>query len=236
MMHIYPFSYVIPYIHLGWFPFRRQHQAIHGVWVSINFLFQTTYWRIETCAIITLSLSLITCLVGCQCIRLFTTFYIYFQVLILRLSRYILLEQVLFTKPLSINYVWKLVCHESMDFLYISLAGSPEVAFQNICSAVNQGVNNQALGVLICDWSGKGHVTDTLFSLAPLVAGAGVAWNKSLNVVNSLSIIPCYICEGCELMVDLFLGNYKKCCDASHRHIYAVWSSWCDGQCADGSW
>lgn len=49
---------------------------------------------------------------------------------------------------------------------------------------MDQGTDNQALGMLICDWSGKGHVTDPLFSLPPLVSMAGIAWNKNVDLVK----------------------------------------------------
>lgn len=65
-----------------------------------------------------------------------------------------------------------------------SLAGCPIAALQNIKRAMDQGFEHQAIGMLICDWSGKGHVTDPLFSLPPLVAMAGMAWNKNVDEVG----------------------------------------------------
>lgn len=64
-----------------------------------------------------------------------------------------------------------------------SLAGCPTSAVENIYQAMRQGVEHQALGMLICDWSGKGHVTDPLFSLPSFIAVAGMSWNKSVDQV-----------------------------------------------------
>lgn len=64
-----------------------------------------------------------------------------------------------------------------------SVAGCPIAALQNIHKAMEHGVEHQALGMLVCDWSGRGHVTDPVFSLPMLVAMAGMAWNKDVDQV-----------------------------------------------------
>lgn len=83
-----------------------------------------------------------------------------------------------------------------------SLAGCPDAALQNIRNAAEQGQEYEALGMLICDWSGKGHVTDPLFSLPSLVAMAGLSWNKKVDQVHvckntctcsTFKVIPYYL-------------------------------------------
>lgn len=69
-------------------------------------------------------------------------------------------------------------------FYFSSLAGCPDAALANIRNATEQGHQHEALGMLICDWSGKGHVTDPLFSISSLVAMAGMAWNKRVDQVQ----------------------------------------------------
>ena len=90
--------------------------------------------------------------------------------------------------------------------LFFSLAGCPAAAVENIHRAMKQGADNQALGMLICDWSGKGHVTDTLFSLPSLIAMSGMAWNKNIDQVTSIAcpqsinLSSLFFCS-CELML-----------------------------------
>ncbi|XP_012944389.1 uncharacterized protein LOC101864485 [Aplysia californica] len=58
-----------------------------------------------------------------------------------------------------------------------SLAGCPEAAVGNIFSAA---MNNEgALGMVVCDWTGKGHLNHQLFSWPGIITAAGLGWNKN---------------------------------------------------------
>lgn len=70
------------------------------------------------------------------------------------------------------------------------------MAIRNIEHAVQEGLENQALGMLICDWSGKGHVTDTLFAIPPLIVAAGMSWNSRVDVVSGLGGLVKGILQG----------------------------------------
>ncbi|XP_076442258.1 uncharacterized protein LOC143281142 isoform X2 [Babylonia areolata] len=71
-----------------------------------------------------------------------------------------------------------------------SLAGCPEAALHNIYGAVKAGSSQGALGVVVCDWTGKGHLTHQPFSWPGFVMGAGLAWNTQCpwdDVVGHMS-------------------------------------------------
>lgn len=58
-----------------------------------------------------------------------------------------------------------------------SLAGCPEAAASNIFQAVKAGSSQGALGCVVCDWTGKGHLTHQPFAWPGFVIGAGLSWN-----------------------------------------------------------
>lgn len=60
-------------------------------------------------------------------------------------------------------------------------------------NAVQAAVMCNALGVLICDWSLPGHVNPLTVSIPALLAGAGLAWKASADVVSSLHNFFCEI-------------------------------------------
>ncbi|BFZ12007.1 hypothetical protein BsWGS_15047 [Bradybaena similaris] len=69
-----------------------------------------------------------------------------------------------------------------------SLAGCPEAAVSNIVSAATNAEG--ALGLVICDWTGKGHLNHQPFSWPGILAAAGLAWNKSTPKDVLVSSLP----------------------------------------------
>lgn len=69
-----------------------------------------------------------------------------------------------------------------------SLAGCPEAAVSNIMSAATNAEG--ALGLVICDWTGKGHLNHQPFSWPGILAAAGLAWNKNTPKVKIVKIDP----------------------------------------------
>ncbi|XP_067942054.1 uncharacterized protein [Watersipora subatra] len=106
-----------------------------------------------------------------------------------------------------------------------SIAGCPRSAVANIHGAMKQGIDNQALGMLLCDWSGKGHVTDSLFSLPSFVSMAGMSWNKGVNQVTVLDRLPALLslhmlsdakCQVGKVLVELGKLEYDLMAVSSH--------------------
>ncbi|KAJ8308848.1 hypothetical protein KUTeg_013722 [Tegillarca granosa] len=60
-----------------------------------------------------------------------------------------------------------------------SIAGCPEAAINNIYHAVKGGVSQGAIGVICCNWSGKGHLTHQPFSWTGYLVSAGLGWNSN---------------------------------------------------------
>ena len=53
-------------------------------------------------------------------------------------------------------------------------------------NAVQAAVSCNALGIVICDWSLPGHVNPLSVSIPAFLAGAGLAWKASLDLVSFL--------------------------------------------------
>lgn len=51
-------------------------------------------------------------------------------------------------------------------------------------NAVQAAVSCNALGIVICDWSLPGHVNPLSVSIPAFLAGAGLAWKASLDLVS----------------------------------------------------
>ncbi|XP_074652559.1 uncharacterized protein LOC141906956 [Tubulanus polymorphus] len=62
-----------------------------------------------------------------------------------------------------------------------SLAGCPEAALSNVTGAIEAAVNHNALGMLLCNWSGIGHMTPQSISWSGYVVGAGLSWNSIIH-------------------------------------------------------
>ncbi|KAK7502764.1 hypothetical protein BaRGS_00006014 [Batillaria attramentaria] len=62
-----------------------------------------------------------------------------------------------------------------------SLAGCPEAALSNIFQAVKAASSQGALGAVVCDWTGKGHLTHQPFSWPGFLLGAGLSWNTECH-------------------------------------------------------
>ncbi|KAL8606628.1 hypothetical protein ACOMHN_025727 [Nucella lapillus] len=71
-----------------------------------------------------------------------------------------------------------------------SLAGCPEAALHNIYGAVKAGSIQGALGVVVCDWTGKGHLTHQPFSWPGFLMGAGLAWNTQCQWEDLVGQLP----------------------------------------------
>lgn len=53
-------------------------------------------------------------------------------------------------------------------------------------NAVQAAVSCNALGIVICDWSLPGHMNPLSVSIPAFLAGAGLAWKASLDLVSFL--------------------------------------------------
>ena len=53
-------------------------------------------------------------------------------------------------------------------------------------NAVQAAVSYNALGIVICDWSLPGHVNPLSVSIPAFLAGTGLAWKASLDLVSFL--------------------------------------------------
>ena len=65
-----------------------------------------------------------------------------------------------------------------------SFAGCPEAAINNIYQAAKCGVSQGALGLVTCNWSGRGHFTHQPFTWVGYMLGAGLGWNSSCHQVG----------------------------------------------------
>ena len=61
---------------------------------------------------------------------------------------------------------------------YASLAGCPEAALANISRAVSCAVEHGALGVVVSNWAGVGHMTHLPISWPGYLMAAGLSWNS----------------------------------------------------------
>ncbi|KAL4238827.1 hypothetical protein ACF0H5_003534 [Mactra antiquata] len=82
-------------------------------------------------------------------------------------------------KPLSAHGMSYIVCPGTSA--WNSLAGCPEAAITNVYNAVKCATSDCSLGVVICNWSGKGHITHLPFCWPGFMMGAGLSWNSSCH-------------------------------------------------------
>ncbi|XP_052768844.1 uncharacterized protein LOC128209056 isoform X2 [Mya arenaria] len=82
-------------------------------------------------------------------------------------------------KPLSTNGLSFIVCPGTAA--WTSLAGCPEAAITNVYNAVKCATAEGAIGVIVCNWSGKGHLTHLPFSWPGFLMGAGLSWNSDCH-------------------------------------------------------
>lgn len=73
---------------------------------------------------------------------------------------------------------------EAYPYTVFSLAGCPEAALGNIYGAVKAASSQGALGAVVCDWTGKGHLTHQPFAWPGFLMGAGLAWNTESHWVS----------------------------------------------------
>lgn len=66
-----------------------------------------------------------------------------------------------------------------------SLSGCPEAAINNIYNAVKCGDAHGALGAVVCNWLGKGHLTHQSFAWPGFLVLAGLSWNSDCHQVSS---------------------------------------------------
>lgn len=62
-----------------------------------------------------------------------------------------------------------------------SLAGCPEAAVYNIYNSVKCASSQSGLGLLVCNWTGRGYLTHLPFSWPGLLIAAGLAWNGDVH-------------------------------------------------------
>ncbi|CAG2189907.1 unnamed protein product [Mytilus edulis] len=84
-----------------------------------------------------------------------------------------------FCSPLSSHGISYIMCPGTSA--WNSLAGCPEAAINNIFSAVKCGDAHGALGAIVCNWSGKGHLTHLPFAWPGILVLAGLAWNSDCH-------------------------------------------------------
>ena len=84
---------------------------------------------------------------------------------------------------MAFNLVSELEGHDIFASL-CSACGNSVEGFTVIHNAVQTAVACNALGVLICDWSLPGHVNPRSVSIPALLAGAGLAWKSSEELVS----------------------------------------------------
>ncbi|XP_035670631.1 uncharacterized protein LOC118412103 [Branchiostoma floridae] len=60
-----------------------------------------------------------------------------------------------------------------------SIGGCPEATVSNIFNATRAAVSYGALGILVCDWSGRGHLNHQPISWPGFITTAGLSWNPS---------------------------------------------------------
>ena len=86
-----------------------------------------------------------------------------------------------------------------------SACGNSVDSFTVIHNAVQTAVACNALGVLICDWCLPGHVNPLSVSIPALLAGAGLAWKSSAELVSRNLI--CLLLFFCLLIFSLFFAQ-----------------------------
>ncbi|XP_053390843.1 uncharacterized protein LOC128553692 [Mercenaria mercenaria] len=82
-------------------------------------------------------------------------------------------------KPLSKQGMSYLVCPGTSA--WNSLAGCPEAAITNVYNAVKCALSDGAIGIMVCNWSGKGHITHLPFCWPGFLMGAGLSWNADCH-------------------------------------------------------
>lgn len=82
-------------------------------------------------------------------------------------------------RPLANNGLSFTICPGTAA--WNSLAGCPEAAITNVYNAVKCAVVEGAIGITVCNWSGKGHITHLPFSWPGFLMGAGLSWNSNCH-------------------------------------------------------
>lgn len=111
-------------------------------------------------------------------------------------------------KPLSSHGMSFIVCPGTAA--WNSLAGCPEAAVTNIYNAIKCASTDGALGAIVCNWSGKGHVTHQPFCWPGFLMGAGLSWNSDCHYVRESSLLCIFhekIC--CFLFSRIIKNSYK---------------------------
>ncbi|XP_041351474.1 uncharacterized protein LOC121370371 [Gigantopelta aegis] len=62
-----------------------------------------------------------------------------------------------------------------------SLAGCPEAALKNIYNAIKSASTQGALGLVACNWTGRGHMTHLPFCWPGFLMAAGLSWNSDCH-------------------------------------------------------
>ena len=78
---------------------------------------------------------------------------------------------------------------KELSVYIFSLAGCPEAAVTNVYNAMKCATSEGALGVLVCNWSGKGHITHLPFCWPGFLMGAGLSWNSDCHWVIHATLI-----------------------------------------------
>ena len=104
---------------------------------------------------------------------------------------------------MAFNLVSGLEGHDIFASL-CSACGNSVKGFTVIHNAVQTAVACNALGVLICDWSLPGNVNPLSVSIPALLAGAGLAWKSSAELVSRNLI---FINKRFELFFSFFFFN-----------------------------
>ncbi|XP_048734927.2 uncharacterized protein LOC125650577 [Ostrea edulis] len=84
-----------------------------------------------------------------------------------------------FCTPLSEKGVGFFLCPGTSA--WNSIAGCPEAAIKNIYNAVKCGVTHGCTGIVVCDWSGKGHLNSHTFSWPAYMLTVGLSWNSNCH-------------------------------------------------------
>ena len=70
-------------------------------------------------------------------------------------------------------------------FSSFSLAGCPEAALKNIYNATRSANCQGALGLVACNWTGRGHMVHLPFCWPGFLVAAGLGWNSDCHWVGA---------------------------------------------------
>ena len=76
------------------------------------------------------------------------------------------------------------VTYKKASVVFISLAGCPEAAINNIYGATQCAVSHGALGLVVANWTGFAHMTHHCFAWPGFITAAGLAWNSDVRPVS----------------------------------------------------